>query len=994
MDDPYGGRMRRTASARTLSLASLLLALSIAAAPLGAAPKVVCIDPGHGGADPGAVGCGLEEEDITLDVAKRLQTLLLADPDLDPILTRTSDTDVSLAARTSYANDQGADRFASIHCNASDGDGTGIETYCYTYGSGTSFDQRDRIQAALTDTWPQLPDRGGKTAGFWVIKESSMPATLSELAFIDHCSPDAQLLGSAAERQRAAEAHHAALRASLGLPPLDGTVTPPDPDTKGVLRGVVFEDQGVGGVDMSIRLPGATVSANGPAGSGSTTTDSPTGSWALSVPAGTYTVTASMAGYVSASRTCDVTTDGETWCSLGLEPGATVTPPATKGRLVGVVYEAADEGSTDMTVRLPGAIVSGAGPGASTASTSAAGADASWALEVPVGTWVVTASKAGHEPGSRVCTVSADADTWCSVGLLAIAVVTPSGPTGVLKGVAYLAGSAGEADMSDRLPGALIRAKGPDGVVRERIAPFPDALWQLDVPVGVNRVTAVLAGYTAPEQLCEVVQGQVTWCSTGLSLGESVGPGPTPGGADGTLSGIVYRLNAADTADQTTRLPNAIVTLTGPQGVVGSLVAQGGVAAWSKVVAPGTYFVVAALDGYLSSGRSCAVLSEQDTWCPIGLAAIGDGPDDPAGPDAMGGDDTSGTPGDDTTSAHVPPDAAASDDASGGDGFGYTVELHDDPPAMAGGCALSERGRAVDVAAPLLFALLGLLVATRRRVARVVGLPLVALLLAPTALLLAPAALRADGVASTLPVTAVHAVTPADGYTQPVWSPDGARLAVAGPGYASLYVLELVGGTLRRVAEGAAAGLAPVFSPAGDRLGVRAPGQRGHDVPALAVSLRGQPAAPVPNATPGRWLRFEDDVAHVRVGPVETRVSPEGDRACCGVFGPDGRFAAFVGLATGVVVHDTLTGRTHALGAGTHPRFSADGRALLFDRCADDGRRLTACTLHLADLSGATPVVHDLTGVPALATHPALAPDGRTLAFEANGAIWVGTVHR
>jgi hypothetical protein len=148
----------------------------------------------------------------------------------------------------------------------------------------------------------------------------------------------------------------------------------------------------------------------------------------------------------------------------------------------------------------------------------------------------------------------------------------------------------------------------------------------------------------------------------------------------------------------------------------------------------------------------------------------------------------------------------------------------------------------------------------------------------------------------------------------------------------------------------------------------------------------------VTNPNPGRWLRFEDDEARVRVGSVEVRVSAEGERACCGSFSPDGRFAAWLGLSTGVHVHDTATGVTHALGAGTHPRFSADGHLLVFDACADDGTRLTACTLHLADLSGPAPVVRTVEGAPTLATHPALSPDGRTLAFEANGAVWVGTI--
>ena len=967
--------------------------LTMGATVVSGAPTLVCVDAGHGGTDPGAVGCGLEEAEVTLEVALRLKALLQSDPDLEPVLTRTTDTYVSLDARTSFANDQGAARFASIHCNASDGTASGIETYAYTYGSTTSFNQRDHIQDALTATWPTLPDRGGKTANFYVIKYTSMPATLSELAFIDHCTPDAKLLASTAERQRAAEAHHAALRASLGLPALSDPGTDPvvDPDTKGVLRGVVFEDQGVGASDMSIRLPAATVTASGPAGSGATQTDAPTASWALSLPAGAYTVTASKAGYVTTSRDCDVTAGGEEWCSIGLAPTSTVTPPTAKGRLVGVIYEVAADGSGDMSVRLPGASVAAAGPGSSSASTTASGADAAWALDVPVGTWVVTASAAGHDPATRVCTVEPDSDTWCSLGLASTA-TTPPTPTGTLKGVAYLLGPGGPDDMSDRLPGALVRAKGPDGVVRERIAPFPDAMWAIEAPEGEHVVWAVLDGYTSEPLTCTVVKGDVTWCSTGLKLGQSIDPGTTPGGANGTLGGIVYQLSASDPDDQGTRLPGAIVTLTGAQGVAGALVAGEGEARWSKSVPPGQYFVVAALDGFLSTGRTCTVLSDQDTWCPVGLAPVGSTPVDPGTPDVVQPPDTSH--GDDDPTApdgpDVAPDVATHDTAPDGS-FGYTIEVAEPEPdaGASGGCALQPRGPGSLGALALLAALALLLVRGRARRA----LPLLALVA------LVPVAARAEPT-EPLHLANVQVLTPAQGFTQPVWSPDGTRLAVAGPGFASLWLLEVPERALTRLAEGPQSGLNPVFSPAGDRLGVRAPGQRGGDVPLGAVTLRDatpgssgvESTAPVANPTPGRWLVVRDDRVWLRVGSAEAPLSSPGQRACCGTLSPDGRWAAWLDLARGVMLADTATGRTHALGTGTHPRFDAAGRHLAFQRCADDGRALTGCTLHLVDLTADTPSARAIAGAPALATHPALAPDGRTLAFEVDGAIWVGTL--
>jgi len=80
--------------------------------------KRVVIDPGHGGNDPGAIGReGLREKDINLDIAKRLNKLLRADG-IEVVMTRTSDTFISLERRIAIANASQADLFISIHANA------------------------------------------------------------------------------------------------------------------------------------------------------------------------------------------------------------------------------------------------------------------------------------------------------------------------------------------------------------------------------------------------------------------------------------------------------------------------------------------------------------------------------------------------------------------------------------------------------------------------------------------------------------------------------------------------------------------------------------------------------------------------------------------------------------------------------------------------------------------------------------------------------------
>lgn len=82
--------------------------------------KVIIIDPGHGGKDPGAISGGAREKDVTLNVGKELKRVLIA-RGYEVHLTREDDTFIALGDRPKIATNKGGDLFLSLHCNAIEG---------------------------------------------------------------------------------------------------------------------------------------------------------------------------------------------------------------------------------------------------------------------------------------------------------------------------------------------------------------------------------------------------------------------------------------------------------------------------------------------------------------------------------------------------------------------------------------------------------------------------------------------------------------------------------------------------------------------------------------------------------------------------------------------------------------------------------------------------------------------------------------------------------
>jgi len=167
----------------------------------------VCIDPGHGGTDPGAVGkvpFTLNEKDVNLSISLLLEKELQAKGHT-VFLTRNTDIFVPLGSRASFANQKNVDIFISIHCNSSTSKSAeGIETWIFT-DSNAGKNLAEPVQKSLISTFPTHRNRGVKEANFQVLRETEMPAILVECEFISN-STQLQFLSDKDNQKKIAQA--------------------------------------------------------------------------------------------------------------------------------------------------------------------------------------------------------------------------------------------------------------------------------------------------------------------------------------------------------------------------------------------------------------------------------------------------------------------------------------------------------------------------------------------------------------------------------------------------------------------------------------------------------------------------------------------------------------------------------------------------------------------------------------------------------------------
>lgn len=179
----------------------------------------IFIDPGHGGNDPGAIGNGLNEKDVVLDLSRRLAQKLEEFKNVEIKLSRNSDKFLTLNKRTDIANDWHADCFVSLHCNsATNITAKGFETFIYNgnVGSDTIAFQNVIHEQILKQIGGKVTNRGKKRANFHVLRESNMNAILGENLFVSN-SADTALLKNDSFLDSLAQGYANGLQVFYGL---------------------------------------------------------------------------------------------------------------------------------------------------------------------------------------------------------------------------------------------------------------------------------------------------------------------------------------------------------------------------------------------------------------------------------------------------------------------------------------------------------------------------------------------------------------------------------------------------------------------------------------------------------------------------------------------------------------------------------------------------------------------------------------------------------
>ncbi|HEY8417329.1 MAG TPA: N-acetylmuramoyl-L-alanine amidase [Limnochordales bacterium] len=233
--------------------------------PSQLAGRVVVVDAGHGGRDPGAIGPGgTQEKDVNLAIARQV-ALYLEQAGARVILTRDRDVYVELANRSRMANALGADVFVSIHADAIGPGRTASGTGTFYYpglGEAPEIGANARLGYAVHRELlaaTGLPDRGVRQRAFHVLIHTEMPAVLVEVAFIDNPAEERLLNDPEFQRRAAMGIAQGVVRyfAELRAEPLPRTVVDWDGELEQVAA--AFLEKGDLPADVLVVRPAAAL---------------------------------------------------------------------------------------------------------------------------------------------------------------------------------------------------------------------------------------------------------------------------------------------------------------------------------------------------------------------------------------------------------------------------------------------------------------------------------------------------------------------------------------------------------------------------------------------------------------------------------------------------------------------------------------------------------------------------------------------------------------
>jgi Tol biopolymer transport system component len=282
-----------------------------------------------------------------------------------------------------------------------------------------------------------------------------------------------------------------------------------------------------------------------------------------------------------------------------------------------------------------------------------------------------------------------------------------------------------------------------------------------------------------------------------------------------------------------------------------------------------------------------------------------------------------------------------------------------------------------------------------------------------TLLLLLPAALLAAELSNPKPIS------PQTGYCiSPDWSPDG-KLYCSIPNFTVIFQVNCINGAIKPIAKGAGIGFKFAISPNGNIFYKKVidPGRElwmvdstlhaqllaSAEAIGLPIWYDGAIRVQFPDTVrswdeSGKEIRESADgwvyqdgevIYRVRKGAEPQRISPVIFKGCClPVMSPQEDKVAYETAQNGLVMVNLVSGASVPVGPGNNAVWSPDGTFLLFDMTRNDGKNLTAGDIFYikSDGTGRQNLTENL---PAIATDPTISPDGKKVAFSANGRIWI-----